>query len=100
MTEIQEHEQEQEQPQTIDVAELHALVQLLGTISIVMGVIVLVIGIGYLIVAYGLLKVREWARTISDTHYNINPSSSIYYNNKHAQCRNASRYEYLVVSFS
>jgi hypothetical protein len=61
LTEIQQQEQ---QPQTLDVAELHALVQLLGSSSIVMGAIVLVIGIGYLVVAYGLFKGREWARTI------------------------------------
>jgi Predicted membrane protein (DUF2127) len=62
LTEIQQQDQ---QPQTLDVAELHALVQLLGSSSIVMGAIVLVIGLGYLVVAYGLLKGRKWARTIT-----------------------------------
>jgi hypothetical protein len=62
LTEIQQQDQ---QPQTLDVAELHALVQLLGSSSIVMGAIVLVIGLGYLVVAYSLLKGRKWARTIT-----------------------------------
>lgn len=62
-TEIQQ--QEQGQPQTLNVAELHALIQLLGSSSIVMGTIVMVIGIGYLVVSYGLLKGRGWAWTIT-----------------------------------
>ena len=63
MTEMEQ--QEQGQQQTLSVAELHALIQLLGSSSIVMGAIVMVIGIGYLIVSYGLLKGREWAWTIT-----------------------------------
>jgi hypothetical protein len=63
MTEMEQHEQGQQQ--TLSVAELHALIQLLGSSSIVMGAIVIVIGIGYLIVSYGLLKGREWAWTIT-----------------------------------
>lgn len=63
VNEIQQ--QEQGQPQALDLAELHALVQLLGSSSIVMGAIVIVIGIGYLIVAYGLLKGKGWAWSIS-----------------------------------
>ncbi|MGH9977996.1 MAG: DUF2127 domain-containing protein [Nitrososphaeraceae archaeon] len=59
MNEIQQ--QEQGQPQALDVAELHALVQLLGSSSIAMGAVVIVIGLGYLIVAYGLLKGKGWA---------------------------------------
>ena len=59
MNEIQR--QEQLQLQALDVAELHALVQLLGSSSIAMGAIVIVIGIGYLVVAYGLLNGRGWA---------------------------------------
>jgi hypothetical protein len=43
MNEIQR--QEQGQLQALDVAELHALVQLLGSSSMVMGAIVIVIGI-------------------------------------------------------
>jgi hypothetical protein len=50
MTELRQ--QEQGQPQTLYVAELHVLIQLLGSISIVMGAIVMVIGIGYLVVSY------------------------------------------------
>ena len=63
MTEMEQ--QEQGQQQTLSVAELHALIQLLGSSSIIMGAIVMVIGIGYLIVSYGLLKGREWAWTIT-----------------------------------
>ena len=63
MTEMEQQEQGQQQP--LSVAELHALIQLLGSSSIVMGAIVMVIGIGYLIVSYGLLKGREWAWTIT-----------------------------------
>lgn len=63
MTEMEQ--QEQGQQQTLSVAELHALIQLLGSSSIVMGAIVMVIGIGYLIVSYGLLKGREWTWTIT-----------------------------------
>ena len=63
MTEMEQ--QEQGQQQTLSVAELHALIQLLGSSSIVMGAIVMVIGTGYLIVSYGLLKGREWAWTIT-----------------------------------
>ena len=63
MTEMEQ--QEQGQQQTLSVAELHALILLLGSSSIVMGAIVMVIGIGYLIVSYGLLKGREWAWTIT-----------------------------------
>ena len=63
--EIQQQEQEQQQLQTLDVAELHTLVQLLGSSSIVMSAIVIVIGIGYLVVAYGLLNRRKWAWTIT-----------------------------------
>jgi len=63
MTELQQ--QEQGQQQRLNVAELHALIQLLGSSSIFMGAIVMVIGIGYLIVPYGLLKGREWAWTIT-----------------------------------
>jgi len=53
------------QPQTPNVTEVHALIQLLGSISIAMGAIVMVIGIGYLVVSYGLLKRRGWAWTIT-----------------------------------
>jgi len=53
------------QPQTPNVTEVHALIQLLGSISIAMGAIVMVIGIGYLVVSYGLLKGRGWAWTIT-----------------------------------
>ena len=83
MTEMEQ--QEQGQQQTLSVAELHALIQLLGSSSIVMGAIVMVIGIGYLIVSYGLLKGREWAWTITvGTDHDINHSpNSIHYNNKH-----------------
>ena len=63
MTEMEQ--QEQGQQQTLSVAELHALIKLLGSSSIDMGAIVMVIGIGYLIVSYGLLKGREWAWTIT-----------------------------------
>jgi Predicted membrane protein (DUF2127) len=63
MNEIQQ--QEQGQLQALDVAELHALVQLLGSASIAMGAIVIVIGMGYLVVAYGLLKGRGWAWIIA-----------------------------------
>ena len=63
MNEIQRHEQGQ--LQALDVAELHALVQLLGSSSIAMGAIVIVIGIGHLVVAYGLLKGRGWAWIIA-----------------------------------
>jgi hypothetical protein len=63
MTELQQLEQGQ--PQTLNLAELHALIQLLGSISIVMGAIVMVIGIGYLVVSYGLLNGRGWAWTIA-----------------------------------
>ena len=63
MTEMEQQEQGQEQ--SLSVAELHALIQLLGSSSIIMGAIVMVIGIGYLIVSYGLLKGREWAWTIT-----------------------------------
>ena len=63
MTEMEQQEQGQQQP--LSVAELHALIQLLGSSSIVMGAIVMVIGIGYLIVSYGLLTGREWAWTIT-----------------------------------
>lgn len=63
ITQIQQ--QEQGQPQTLNVAELHALIQLLGSSSIVMGAIVMVIGIGYLVISYGLLKGRDWAWTIT-----------------------------------
>jgi hypothetical protein len=65
MTELRQ--QEQGQPQTLYVAELHVLIQLLGSISIAMGAIVMVIGIGYLVVSYGLLKGREWAWIIAVT---------------------------------
>jgi hypothetical protein len=58
MTELQQREQGQ--PQTLNVAEIHSLIQLLGS-SIVLGAIVMVIGIGYLVVSYGLLKGRGWA---------------------------------------
>jgi hypothetical protein len=63
MKEIQR--QEQGQLQALDVAELHALVQLLGSSSMVMGAIVIVIGIGYLVVAYDLLNGRGWAWIIA-----------------------------------
>jgi hypothetical protein len=63
MTELQQLGQGQ--PQTLNLAELHALIQLLGSISIVMGAIVMVIGIGYLVVSYGLLKGKGWAWTIA-----------------------------------
>jgi hypothetical protein len=53
------------QPQTPNVTEVHALIQLLGSISIAMGAIVMVIGIGYLVVSYGLLNRRGWAWTIT-----------------------------------
>src|SRR4030095_10666539 len=58
-------ELQQGQPQTPNVTEVHALIQLLGSISIAMGAIVMVIGIGYLVVSYGLLKGRGWAWTIT-----------------------------------
>ena len=45
-------QQELGQPQTLYVAELHTLIQLLGSISVVMGASVMVSGIGYLVVSY------------------------------------------------
>lgn len=58
-TELQQREQGQ--PQTLNVAEIHSLIQLLGSSSMVLGAIVMVIGIGYLVLSYGLLKGRGWA---------------------------------------
>jgi Predicted membrane protein (DUF2127) len=63
MTQLQQ--QEKVQQQTQNLAELHDLIQLLGSSSVVLGTVVMVIGIGYLIVSYGLLKGREWAWTIT-----------------------------------
>ena len=63
MTQLQQ--QEKVQQQTRNLAELHDLIQLLGSSSVVLGTVVMVIGIGYLIVSYGLLKGREWAWTIT-----------------------------------
>ena len=62
MTELQQREQEQ--LQTLNVAEIHSLIQLLGSSSIVLGAIVMMIGIGYIVVSYGLLKGRGWAWNI------------------------------------
>jgi uncharacterized membrane-anchored protein len=62
MTELQQREQEQ--LQTLNVTEIHSLIQLLGSSSIVLGAIVMMIGIGYIVVSYGLLKGRGWAWNI------------------------------------
>lgn len=84
MTQLQQ--QEKVQQQTQNLAELHDLIQLLGSSSVVLGTVVMVIGIGYLIVSYGLLKGREWDVDYHSGTYNYISCSpnSIYYNNKHA----------------
>lgn len=58
-------QQQQIQQEIQKAAELHALIQFLGSTSIVMGAIVLAIGIGYLVVSYGLLKGKGLAWTIT-----------------------------------
>jgi hypothetical protein len=58
-------QQQQIQQEIQKAAELHVLIQFLGSTSIVMGAIVLAIGIGYLVVSYGLLKGKGWAWTIT-----------------------------------
>ena len=83
MNEIQR--QEQGRLQALDVAELHALVQLLGSSSIAMGAIVIVIGMVFSCSLWTIKGKSVGMDYCNSTNYDINHSpNSIHYNNKHA----------------
>ena len=84
MTQLQQ--QEKVQQQTQNLAELHDLIQLLGSSSVVLGTVVMVIGIGYLICVLWSTKRKRLGMDYHSGTYNYISYSpnSIYYNNKHA----------------